>query len=43
MNLTKSNIIDQIYTNTDLSKRKSIQATEVTLQIIKQSHRSPDT
>ncbi|NQT55894.1 MAG: integration host factor subunit alpha [Desulfobacteraceae bacterium] len=37
MTLTKSNIADQIYTNTDLSKRQSIQATETTLEIMKQT------
>lgn len=34
MTITKSNIIDQIYTNTDLSKPESIQPTETTLEII---------
>ena len=33
--LTKSNIVDQIYNNTNLSKTESIQATETTLEIIK--------
>lgn len=35
MTLTKSNITDQIYQNTDLSKTESIQAIETTLEIIK--------
>ena len=35
MTLTKSNIIDQIYSNCRLSKTKSIQATETILEIIK--------
>jgi len=37
MTLTKSNIIDEIYTNTDLSKTESIQITETTLEIMKQT------
>ena len=35
MTTTKSNIIDEIYTNTDLSKNNSIQVTETTLKIMK--------
>lgn len=35
MTLTKSNITDSIYTNTDLSKTNSIQLFETTLEIIK--------
>ncbi len=35
MTTTKSNIIDEIYTNTDLSKTNSIQVTETTLKIMK--------
>lgn len=35
MTLTKSNIIDSIYQNTDFNKAESIQAIETTLEIIK--------
>ena len=35
MTLTKSDITDQIYTNTDFSKTNSIQVTETTLEIMK--------
>ncbi len=37
MTLTKSTLIDQIHTTTDLSKTESIQATETTLEIMKQT------
>ena len=36
MTIAKSSIVDQIYTNTGFSKLQSIQATETTLEIIKQ-------
>jgi len=40
--LTKSNIVDQIYNNCGLSKTKSIQAIETTLEIMKQTLESSE-